>query len=135
MKFWLLKSEPVKYSWEKLVIDKKTVWDGIRNYAARNFLKEMSVGDEAFFYHSNEGKEIVGICKIVKTAYQDPTTPEPAWVSVDVSPLKKLKKPVTLQEIKNENNLTKMILVNNTRLSVQPVLKKEWEIIMKMSGE
>ncbi len=135
MKYWLLKSEPNKYSWDNLVIDKNTVWDGIRNYAARNFIKEMKLGDEAFFYHSNEGKEIVGICKIIKTAYQDPTTPVPAWVSVDVAPVKKLIKPVTLEQVKKEKKLENMILVNNTRLSVQPVSKKEWEFIIQMSGE
>lgn len=135
MKLWLLKSEPSKYSWEQLVIDKRTVWDGIRNYSARNFLQAMEKGDKAFFYHSNEGKEIVGICKVIKTAYQDPTIPDPAWVSVDIAPVKQFKKAVSLSEIKSNNKLSKMILVNNSRLSVQPVLLGEWEEVLLLGGE
>jgi len=92
MAHWLIKSEPFKYSWDQLVKDKQTFWDGVRNYAARNNLKSMRTGDELFFYHSNEGLEIIGIVKVVKEAYQDPTTTETAWVVVDIKPVRKLKK-------------------------------------------
>ena len=101
MAYWLLKSEPFKYSWEQLEKDKKTFWDGVRNYAARNNLRAMKKGDLAFFYHSNEGLEIVGIVKIIKEAYQDPTTKEEAWVAVDVAPFKKLKKPYFICDSNN----------------------------------
>ena len=135
MAYWLLKSEPFKYSWEQFVKDKKTHWDGVRNYLARNHLKAMKKGDKIFFYHSNEGLEIVGIAKVVKEYYQDPTTPEPAWVMVDLSPVKKLKKSVTLVQIKAEKSLQEMALIKSMRLSVQPVREEEWNIILKMAGE
>lgn len=135
MAYWLIKSEPSTYSWEQLEKDKKTFWDGVRNYAARNHLKAMKKGDLAFFYHSNEGLEIVGIAKVVKEAYQDPTTSEEAWVAVDFAPYKKLKKPVRLAEIKTKKELADMALVRLGRLSVQPVTDKEWETVMKMAGE
>lgn len=135
MKYWLIKSEPEKYSWAQFNKDKKTFWDGVRNYAARNFMQQMEVGDLAFYYHSNEGKEIVGIAEVVKTAYQDPTTELPAWVVVDFKPKISFKSPVTLEQIKAEKKLEEMILVKNSRLSVQPVTKKEWDIILKMSEE
>src|SRR6476661_4106294 len=96
MAYWLVKSEPFKYSWDQFVKDGQTFWDGVRNYAARNNLKAMKKGDEVFFYHSNEGLEIVGIAKVAKEAYQDPTTEEDAWVAVDLKPVKKLKFPVSL---------------------------------------
>jgi predicted RNA-binding protein with PUA-like domain len=135
MAYWLLKSEPFKYAWDQLVQDRKTFWDGVRNYAARNNLRAMKKGDLAFFYHSNEGLEIVGICKIVKEAYQDPTTDEAAWVAVDVSPVKRLKKPVSLADIKSTPSLAQMALLRLSRLSVQPVTEAEWETIMDMAGE
>lgn len=135
MAHWLIKSEPFKYSWEQFEKDKKTFWDGVRNYAARNNLKAMKKGDLAFFYHSNEGLEIVGIAKVVKEAYQDPTTPEEAWVAVDFAPHKKLKKPVSLADIKGTKELLDMALVKLGRLSVQPVTDKEWKIVMEMAGE
>lgn len=135
MAYWLIKSEPSVYSWDQLVKDKITFWDGVRNYAARNHLRAMKKGDLAFFYHSNEGTEIVGIAKVAKEAYQDPTTKEEAWVAVDFAPQKKLKKPVSLAEIKANKQLTEMALVRLGRLSVQPVTDKEWEIVMKMAGE
>lgn len=135
MAYWLIKSEPSTYSWEQLEKDKKTFWDGVRNYAARNNLRAMKKGDLAFFYHSNEGLEIVGIAKVIKEAYQDPTTPEEAWVAVDFAPHKKLKKPVGLAEIKNKKELANMALVKLGRLSVQPVTDKEWDTVMKMAGE
>ncbi len=135
MAYWLLKSEPFKYPWEQLLQDKKTFWDGVRNYAARNNLRAMKKGDQAFFYHSNEGTEIVGIVKILKEAYQDPTTAEEAWVAVDVAPVHTLKNPVTLAQIKAEPSLSQMALIRLGRLSVQPVTETEWKTVMKMAGE
>lgn len=135
MAYWLIKSEPFKYSWDQFVKDGVTFWDGVRNYAARNNLRAMKKGDLAFFYHSNEGMEIVGIAKVAKESYQDPTTEEIAWVAVDFKPHKKLKKPVTLAMVKAENSLAQMALIRLGRLSVQPVLETEWNIIMKMAGE
>lgn len=135
MNYWLIKSEPFTYSWEQFVKDKVTFWDGVRNYAARNNLKAMKKGDLLFWYHSNEGLEIVGIAKLVKEFYQDPTTEEEAWVVVDVAPHKKLKKPVSLASIKENPALKDMALVRLGRLSVQPVTAKEWEIVMQMAGE
>ena len=135
MAYWLIKSEPFKYSWDQFVKDGVTFWDGVRNYAARNNLRAMKKGDLAFFYHSNEGMEIVGIAKVAKESYQDPTTEEIAWVAVDFKPHKKLKKPVTLTMVKAENSLAQMALIRLGRLSVQPVLETEWNIIMKMAGE
>lgn len=134
MAYWLLKSEPFKYSWEQLEKDKKTFWDGVRNYAARNNLRAMKKGDFAFFYHSNEGLEIVGIVKIVKEAYQDPTTQEDAWVAVDVAPVKRLKKPVTLAQIKATKRLQNIALIKLSRLSVQPVTTDEWNTILELSA-
>lgn len=134
MAYWLIKSEPFKYSWEQFEKDKKTIWDGVRNYAARNNLKSMKKGDLAFFYHSNEGVEIVGIAKVVKEAFQDPTTSETAWVAVEVSPFKKLKRSVTLAQIKATKSLANMALIKLSRLSVQPVTDKEWELILEMAG-
>lgn len=134
MAYWLLKSEPFKYSWEQLEKDKKTFWDGVRNYAARNNLRAMKKGDLAFFYHSNEGLEIVGIVKIIKEAYQDPTTKEEAWVAVDVAPFKKLKKPVSLAQIKSDKRLQNIALVKLSRLSVQPVTSEEWDLIIELAG-
>lgn len=134
MAYWLLKSEPFKYSWEQLEKDKKTFWDGVRNYAARNNLRAMKKGDLAFFYHSNEGLAIVGIVKIVKEAYQDPTTEEEAWVAVDVAPVKKLKQEVALAQIKANKKLQNIALVKLSRLSVQPVTTEEWNIILELAG-
>lgn len=131
MNYWLIKSEPFKYSWEQFEIDKETFWDGVRNYQARNNLKAMQKGDLAFWYHSNEGMEIVGIAKVSKTFYQDPTTEDPAWVAVNFKPLKKLKKPVPLSTIKADPRLEKMALVRLGRLSVQPVTAEEWDIVMQ----
>ena len=133
MNYWLVKSEPFKYSSDQFVKDKKTHWDGVRNYAARNNLRDMQKGDQVFFYHSNEGLAIVGIAEVVKTAYQDPTTKEEAWVAVELKAGKKLKKPVSLQDIKANPALKNMALVRISRLSVSPVTEKEWEISMEMS--
>ncbi|HBB58036.1 MAG TPA: EVE domain-containing protein [Chitinophagaceae bacterium] len=134
MAYWLMKSEPFKYSWEQLRKDKKTFWDGVRNYAARNNLKAMKKGDLAFFYHSNEGVEIVGIAEIVKESYQDPTTTETAWVAVDVKPFQTLKRPVSLAQIKADKRLANMALVRLGRLSVQPVTEQEWKIVLELAG-
>ncbi len=133
MAYWLVKSEPFKYSWEQFEKDKTTMWDGVRNYAARNNLRDMKKGDEVLFYHSNEGLNIVGIAKVAKEAYQDPTTPETAWVVVDLKPFKKLKKPVSLDTIKKDKRLANMALVRLGRLSVQPVTDEEYAIIMELS--
>ena len=133
MNYWLIKSEPFKYSWDQFVKDKQTFWDGVRNYQARNNLRAMKKGDLALWYHSNEGLEIVGIAKVVTEAYQDPTTEETAWVVVDFKPVKKLKKPVSLATVKADKRLANMALVKAQRLSVQPVTEAEWEIIMELS--
>ncbi|MEN9599051.1 MAG: hypothetical protein RL596_1362 [Bacteroidota bacterium] len=133
MNYWLVKSEPFKYSWDQFEKDKLTFWDGVRNYAARNNLRSMQKGDLVFWYHSNEGLEIVGIAKVVKEAYQDPTTSEDAWVVVDLKPYKKLKQPVSLVEIKANKALANMALVKLGRLSVQPVTPSEWDIVLEMA--
>ncbi len=135
MNYWLIKSEPFKYSFDQFTADKKTFWDGVRNYQARNNLREMKKGDLLLFYHSNEGKEIVGIAKIVKEAYQDPTTDDANWVVVDVAPVKKLKNPVTLEMVKKDKRLVNMALVKLMRLSVQPVRKEEFDIVLELAGE
>jgi len=135
MNYWLVKSEPSTYGWEQFVKDKKTTWDGVRNYAARTHLRSMKKGDEVFFYHSNEGMEIVGIAKVDKEAYQDPTTEDTNWVAVDLKPYKKLKKPVSLSQVKADKHLKDMALVRIGRLSVQPVTEKEWKLIMELAGE
>jgi predicted RNA-binding protein with PUA-like domain len=135
MAYWLVKSEPFKYSWEQFVKDKITFWDGVRNYGARNNLRAMKKGDEVLFYHSNEGVEVVGIAKVVKEHYQDPTTDETAWVVVDLKPVKKLKNAVPLSTIKADKRLANMDLVRLGRLSVQTVKEAEWEVIMELAGE
>jgi predicted RNA-binding protein with PUA-like domain len=133
MAYWLVKSEPFKYSWEQFVADKVTHWDGVRNYAARNNLKAMKKGDLVFFYHSNEGLEVVGIATVVKEHYQDPTTTEEAWVVVDLKPKKKLKSPVSLKTIKADARLANMQILKLSRLSVTSVTNEEWEIIIAHS--
>lgn len=135
MAYWLVKSEPFKYSWEQLEKDKKTFWDGVRNYAARNNLKAMKKGDQVLFYHSNEGLNIVGIAQVVKEAYQDPSTDDPAWVVVDLKPVRKLRKPVSLEQVKADKRLANMDLMRLSRLSVQTVKDDEWQVIMEMAGE
>lgn len=134
MNYWLIKSEPFKYSWDQFLKDKKTFWDGVRNYAARNNLKAMKKGDLVFFYHSNEGLDIVGIAKVVKEAYQDPTTEETAWVAVDFSPFKTLKTPVSLAQIKEDKFLKDMQLVKLQRLSVSAVKVEEFDRICMLGG-
>jgi predicted RNA-binding protein with PUA-like domain len=135
MSHWLVKSEPSAYSWNQLQKDKQTVWSGVRNYAARIHLRAMKKGDEVFFYHSNEGTEIVGIAKVSKEAYQDPTTDDDAWVAVDLKPIRHLRNTVSLAQIKSDKRLADMALVRLGRLSVQPVTDKEWEVVMALAGE
>ncbi|HVA97401.1 MAG TPA: EVE domain-containing protein [Bacteroidia bacterium] len=133
MNYFLVKSEPVKYAWEKFLKDGKTFWDGVRNYAARNFLRSMKKGDLVLFYHSNEGLAVVGIAKVAKEAYQDPTTDDKNWVAVDLVPFKTLKNPVTLAQIKADKKLQNIYLVRQGRLSVMPLEKEEFEHIVKLS--
>ena len=134
MAYWLLKSEPDVYAWDQLVADKKTHWNGVRNHQAAANLKAMKKGDLAFFYHSNEGREIVGIAEIVKTAYPDPTDESKKFVMVDIAPVKKLKNAVTLADIKAHKDLSAMALVKQSRLSVCPVNEKEWKTICALGG-
>jgi predicted RNA-binding protein with PUA-like domain len=133
MSYWLIKSEPSTYSWDQFVKDGETFWDGVRNYAARNHLRAMKKDDEVFFYHSNEGLEIVGIAKVSREAYQDPSTTEAAWLAVDFMPVKKLNRPVSMQEIKTDKRLQNMALVRLGRLSVQPVTEEEWKAVLALS--
>ena len=129
-----MKSEPNTYSWDDLERDKQTFWDGVRNYQARNNMKEMKVGDLALYYHSVNEKQVIGIAKIVKEFYQDPTTDDDAWVVVDIAPVEKFKRTVTLADVKADSRLSQMVLVKNSRLSVQPVRKEEFDIIVGMGN-
>ena len=133
MAYWLMKSEPDVYAWEKLVNDKRGSWDGVRNHSAALNMKTMEKGDLAFFYHSNIGKEIVGIMEITKTAHPDPTDETGKFVQVDVKPVRALTRPITLAEIKSNPSLKDMDLVRLSRLSVGKVTDKEWDIICKLS--
>ncbi|HET9435056.1 MAG TPA: EVE domain-containing protein, partial [Chitinophagaceae bacterium] len=135
MNYWLVKSEPGTYSWDDFVKEGQTCWSGVRNYAARLHLRNMKKGDEVFFYHSNEGTDIVGIAKVIKEVYQDPTTDDDRWSAVDLKPVRKLKKPVPLETIKKDKRLAKMALVRIGRLSVQPVTDAEYKVIMELAGE
>ena len=130
--YWLIKSDPFKYSWEEFVSDGSTYWDGVRNYQARNNLHAMRVGDLALYYHSNEGKEVVGVARVKKRAYQDPTTNDERWVVVDVEPIKALTEPVGLAAIKADPKLTEMALVRQGRLSVTPVSAGEFRHVLKL---
>jgi predicted RNA-binding protein with PUA-like domain len=134
MNHWLVKSEPVKYSWDKFEKEGKTFWDGVRNYQARNNLREMKKGDLVLFYHSNEGMEVVGVAKVEKTAYQDPTTEDERWLAVDLVPFEKLKKPVTLESIKKEEMLKDIALIRQSRLSVMPLSQAEFDKILAMGN-
>lgn len=142
MAYWLMKSEPDVFGWEDLQKDKQTKWDGVRNYAARNYMQDMKVGDEALFYHSNIGKACVGIMKVVKTAEPDVTVTKDKlakdgsnpWVVVTVVPVRELPKPVTLEMVKAEPKLQEMALIKFQRLSVQPVTEREWKIVLGMGG-
>ena len=130
MKYWLVKSEPFKYSWNMMLKDKVTYWDGVRNYQARNNLKLMKKGDLVLFYHSNEGKEIVGVTKVVKEYYQDPTTEDKKWVVVDLRVDKTLKRPISLKEIKGDNSLKDIGLIRQSRLSVMEIKKEHFKYII-----
>ena len=134
MAYWLVKSEPFKYSWDQLVKDKQTTWDGVRNYAARNNLRTMKKGEEVLFYHSNEGVEIVGIAKVAKEFYQDPTTEDANWVVVDLSPVESLKNPVSLEQIKAEESLKDISLIRQGRLSVMSLKAEEFDKILEMGS-
>ena len=128
--YWLVKSEPFKYSWDELVKDGSTYWDGVRNAQARNNLRAMKKGDLTLYYHSNKGKEVVGVAKITQEAYQDPTTPDDRWVVVDVAPVKPMKRNVTLAMIKEDPKLEGIALVKQSRLSVMPIEKEHFERIL-----
>ncbi len=134
MAYWLIKSEPGAYSWDQLRKEGRTVWSGIRNYAARLNLRAMKLGDEIFFYHSNEGLNIVGIARVCRTAYPDPTAEGKDWVAVDVEPVRSLKKPVSLEQVKSDQRLRKMELVRIGRLSVSKVTPAEWKAVLELGG-
>lgn len=134
MNYWLVKSEPFKYSWTKFNEDKRTFWDGVRNYQARNNLKGMKEGDLVLFYHSNEGMCVVGIAKVVREFYQDPTTDDTNWVVVDLAPIETLKNPVTLSQIKGDEYLKDISLVRQGRLSVMPLKAAEFDRILELGS-
>ncbi len=131
MNYWLMKTEPSTYSWDDLVRDKKTIWDGVRNYAARLHLNAMQKGDQILIYHSMEDKAVVGTAKITREGFADPKDKD--WTVVEIAPGKKLKKPVTLAMVKGDKRLAHMVLVKNSRLSVQPVKAEEFDMILAMS--
>ena len=133
MAYWLVKSEPAKYSWDRLVADGRTHWDGVRNFQAANNLRAMKAGDRAFFYHSNEGKDIVGIVEIVRTFYPDASDPSGKFGMVDVAPVMPVKRPVSLAEMKGVPELAGMALLRQSRLSVCPVSEAEWRTICRMA--
>ena len=130
MKYWLIKSEPSEYSWAHFLKDGWTLWDGVRNYQARNNLKGMKKGDLVLYYHSIEGLEVVGVAEVIKEAYQDPTTDDQNWVVVDLKPKEALKKPVSLIEIIKDKRLKDIALIKQSRLSVLPVTKEEFKVIV-----
>lgn len=132
--YWLVKSEPETYSWDDLVRDQRTDWTGVRNFAARNHLKAMQRGDRALFYHSGEGKSVVGIAEVTKPAFPDKTADEEGWVAVELKAVEPLKRAVTLAEIKSTPALANMALIRLSRLSVQPVARAEFDHILKMAG-
>ena len=134
MNHWLVKSEPFKYSWDQFVRDGKTIWDGVRNYQARNNLRDMKKGDLVLWYHSNEGLEVVGIAKVIKESYQDPTSDNPNWVVVELKPFKKLKKTVSLEQVKADSRLQNIGLVRQGRLSVQALKAEEFDAILDLSA-
>jgi predicted RNA-binding protein with PUA-like domain len=135
MNNWLIKSEPSVYKWEDLEKDGKVVWDGVRNYAARNHLRAMKKGDLAFFYHSNEGLNIVGIAEVFREHYPDPTARDGDWSAVDFKPYKRLKTPVTLAQMKKDPGLSEMVFIKVSRLSVSPVTEKEYKRIISLSTD
>ena len=134
MNYWLVKTEPEEYSFNMLLANHKTVWDGVRNFQARNNLKEMKMRDKVFVYHSGKSKEIVGIAEVIKEYYPDPSDKTNLWVVVELKPLRKLNKPVTLVQIKKEKSLTKLPLLKQSRLSVMPVSTNDFIYILKLSS-
>lgn len=137
MAFWLFKSEVSTWSWDQQVVkgDAGEEWDGVRNYQARNHMRDMKVGDLGFFYHSQKEKEIVGIVEVIAESHPDSTTDDERWDCVDIKAVRPLKNAVTLAMCKEDERLADMVLVNNTRLSVQPVTKEEWDIVLSLSGD
>lgn len=136
MAYWLFKSEPSNWSWDDQVTkgEKGEEWDGVRNYQARNMMRQMKIGDRGFFYHSQKDKEIVGIVEVMAEAHPDSTTDDDRWECVDIKAIEPLKTPVTLEQVKAEPRLAQMVLANNTRLSVQPIEDTEWVVICEMGG-
>ena len=136
MRYWLFKSEPDVWGWDQQVARGAAgeQWDGVRNYQARNFMREMALGDRGFFYHSNKGKAVVGMVEVCATAHPDSTTDDPRWECVDIRALQPAAREVTLEEIKADPRLKDMVLVNNSRLSVQPVSEAEWQVICDLAG-
>lgn len=134
MNYWLVKSEPSTYSWDDLVRDGNTRWDGVRNYQARNNLSAMKKGDLVLYYHSGAAPEVVGIAKVAKESYRDPTADDERWVAVDLAPVKPLKSPVPLDDIKKEKRLKDFSLIKQGRLSVMPVTKEEYEVILGLGS-
>ncbi len=136
MAYWLFKSEPSTWSWDDQVAkgDAGEEWDGVRNYQARNFMREMKIGDRGFFYHSQKDKEIVGVVEVIAEAHPDSTTNDDRWECVDIKAIGPMPTPVTLDDVKAEPRLSDMVLVNNSRLSVQPVTDEEWRIVCEMGG-
>ena len=134
MKYFLVKSEPFKYSWEKFNEDGRTFWDGVRNYQARNNLRAMKPGDKVLFYHSGKGKEVVGLAEVVKGAYPDPTADDPQWVAVDLKPVKPLATSVQLAAIRYDKRLSQLPLIRQSQLSVMPLTKDEFDVIVAMGN-
>lgn len=136
MRYWLFKSEPSTWSWDQQVAkgDQGEEWDGVRNYQARNFMREMALGDRGFFYHSQKEKAVVGVVEVCAEAHQDSTTEDDRWQCVDIKAVAPLQNPITLDMIKTDPRLADMVLVKNARLSVQPVTAEEWQIILELSG-
>ncbi|MBT5028447.1 MAG: EVE domain-containing protein [Nitrospinaceae bacterium] len=132
--FWLVKQEPSKYSWETFLLDGETLWDGVRNYQARNNLQSMKKNDLVFFYHSVTGKEIKGVAQVIREAYPDPTTDDARWVVVDLKPISTMKNCVSLEDIKSHKDLQDTALVKQSRLSVMPITYKESQVILKLGG-
>lgn len=135
MKYWLIKTEPGSYSWEQFVRDKRTFWNGVRNYQARINLRAMGVGDLCLFYHSVSDKAVMGVARVVREAYPDHTAEDGEWVMVDVEPVHSLRMPVTIDMVKARPDLADMVLVKNSRLSVQPVTKAQFDAVVKMGGK
>ena len=134
MQHWLVKSEPESYAWANLVKDGRTTWDGVRNFQARNNLQQMQPGDMALFYHSVSEKAVVGIAKVDKAAYPDPTADDPKWVSVDLVPFRDFKEPVTLEQIKKDKRLENIALLRQSRLSVMPLTGEEFDVLLALGN-